>query len=78
MSEWQPISTAPKDGRLVLLFAGNAMMCAAYDFGDDEWIYAYTDVHREGAPGLFYCSYAINPSHWMPLPDPPTITKPEG
>ena len=76
---WQPIETAPKDGTSVLLWAswlddpviarysyqsGYAESCwegtfdgaAALESQGDTW----TDEHE-----------VINPTHWMPLPDPP-------
>ena len=62
MSDWQPISTAPKDGRriiastpsytepLILYWAKNNGLSAWHDWDLDP----YTDV-----------------THWQPLPDPP-------
>ena len=64
MSEWQPIETAPKEGREILgAFVGNG------------WI-AYSVVrwhkHRNGQTGNFkHMSGVWNPTHWMPLPEPP-------
>lgn len=66
---WLPIESAPKDGTKVLLFPFHV---ASWDFGDEAWIYAVTSVDIPDAPpGTFFCSYAQNPTHWMPLPDPP-------
>ena len=61
---WQPISTAPKDGaEIIVVVDGNvgaAMWCIiahgflwSWDHG-----YGYGDT--------------ISPTHWMPLPEPPT------
>lgn len=80
--EWQPISTAPKDGTWILLTGGEFVK---YDWnGDTEpdvvsgqytnklnggldchwrWQFAWLD-------GGFYGEY-MNPTHWMPLPEPP-------
>lgn len=78
MSEWQPIETAPKDGTRVLVYgtyqwedyldrqqtgAVTAYYIAA-DFWDDEdigWVLISTNPYRDRA----------QPTHWMPLPEPP-------
>lgn len=69
MSEWQPISTAPKSGAFLVygpsvdptgvLF--NANMRTAMHIGD-EWI-GHGDYFK------------IKPTHWMPLPTPPVDAK---
>ena len=60
MSEWQPISTAPKDGEWILLYEErddeHAIECGFFDCGD--W---YGPDHI----------YTIYPTHWQPLPEPP-------
>lgn len=64
MSTWQPIETAPKDGRLLLVFdrSGRGSMVAWYDLG--SW-----QSHELDSPwGGNYCP---TPTHWMPLPEPP-------
>lgn len=74
MSEWQDISTAPKDGSSVLCFIplggasgriGHRVLVLRWDTddgddGDAEWL---TDVF----PFL-----PFEPTHWMPLPAKPT------
>lgn len=56
-SQWQPIETAPRDGKRVLAY------CAPYGAGSahfsDKWHLDFC-VNREAAP-----------THWMPLPPPP-------
>ena len=66
VSEWQPIETAPKDGRriiaatpsytepLILYWMKNNGLAAWWDWDLDS----YTDV-----------------THWQPLPDPPVNTQ---
>jgi hypothetical protein len=72
MTDWQPIETAPKQ-KVILLWAltdtdtGNWKMAAGYwmpGYGDEpgEWTW---DGHR-------LKSYDAQPTHWMPLPEPPT------
>lgn len=57
--DWQPISTAPKDGAELLLWTGVKQIVGFYfedDFG--EWVGLYTGRQ-------------IFPTHWQPLPPPP-------
>ena len=76
MNEWQPIATAPKDGREVLLLverrAGvrHGMLVGHYMPGG----YCIED-HPAIDEGWYFWSgsmfdYAAKPTHWMPLPDP--------
>jgi hypothetical protein len=71
--DWQPIETAPKDGRQVLLFSPGSIPEVVVgkwetyegDPGEAWWAYAETalsDLFGEVDP---------EPSHWMPLPPPP-------
>lgn len=61
MSEWQPIETAPKDGTYVLLWAAQESECPMVGyFGVRRWELAHNDTEP------------FTPSHWMPLPEPPT------
>ena len=58
---WQPIETAPKDGTRILAY------CAGGDWQD----VIYWEASWQGAP--FWCSdrTKTDPTHWMPLPEPP-------
>lgn len=65
--EWRPIDTAPTDGTDVLIFAPQfseqfvAFYGRAAD-GDCRWVFGR-------AQGM---SLVVkNPTHWMPLPEPP-------
>lgn len=65
MSEWRDIATAPRDGTWVLIAAVDLHPCDAQwardDFGDNEgWF---------DAAGFF----STQPTHWQPLPEPPSI-----
>ncbi len=71
--EWQPISTAPKDGTQVLAFARGDHMPEFY--GVAQWAEANPDFPRTVA-GWFW-PYAIRPTHWMPLPPAPTRHDPQ-
>lgn len=66
MSEWQPISTAPKDGTDILLgmyrpeFVDPIVMNSCWLDREERgghW------MDWDGCP---------TPTHWMPLPEPPT------
>lgn len=57
--QWQPIETAPKDGTHVLLHEPNGFSGVAGLCHFGMWLYF---------PGL----EPIYPTHWMPLPAPPT------
>jgi hypothetical protein len=68
---WQPIATAPKTVREVLVWNGS-----------DIWISGRTEG-RKGSDGMpttgadwFIGVYRYYPTHWMPLPPPPALTTP--
>lgn len=76
MTDWRPIETAPKDGTLILvagpkmgvMFDATAITVVAW--GGFEWKpmvggwQAYEDSLEDAQP-----------THWMPLPDPPVRTE---
>jgi hypothetical protein len=53
---WQPIETAPKDQRDVLVLSGGFIMIAYFD--NDTW-WAMNGFGLDDV------------THWMPLPEPP-------
>jgi hypothetical protein len=81
--QWQPIETAPKDGTDIILMApgrvtighwttedecrvdvgdcGGECRCREYDYTDPSWI---------SWDGGFTLEHP--PTHWMPLPNPPS------
>ena len=66
-NQWQPIETAPRDGRRFLLSTKHAsewqgMFVAYWNKSEEEWF--FTPEH-----------YVGNPTHWMPLPQPPDMDK---
>lgn len=64
---WQPIETAPKDGRMVLLYPSRCW-CDEDDRG--EVAYWDADFSEWVGIGPIAEDYT-GPTHWMPLPDPP-------
>ena len=75
-SEWQPIETAPKDGTLLLLImvGFEPAVGAYYSHG---WDYQTEDCFAEYDHWLAYLENrgVWKPTHWMPLPTPPTNPK---
>lgn len=63
LTGWQPIATAPKDGTFRLVYA-NGVVCKAL-----RWIVDGED--RGWFQDGVWCD-RINPTHWMPLPLPPS------
>ena len=79
-SPWQPIETAPKDGSMVLLLEFTNLD----DYNTQVSVGLWTDLHAghvvndemvwaDWAAGLNEDDEwsALNPTHWMPLPEPP-------
>lgn len=67
---WQPIETAPKDGTEILIvgvypdgMAGN-VEAGFFDHDSGYWAGTYYD-------GYGYTYNNPEPTHWMPLPEPP-------
>lgn len=67
MSGWQPIETAPRDGtRLLLWWNERAMISFWADrVGFKGWQPVSGEVLNVGNRAMW------NPTHWMPLPEPP-------
>lgn len=73
MSEWYPIETAPMDGTSVLGFIPEndkhfrAITVVSYTKHNHIPIYGWVYLSRLDGEELEGC----NPTHWMPLPEPP-------
>lgn len=63
MGEWQPIETAPRDGRVILAgyWRDEGWWSDLYDATPDEFAADDHGFTRDLAPL----------THWMPLPEPP-------
>ena len=79
--EWQPIETAPKDGQVILVvsnFGGNfhPYVGIAHWEGDckdnDLWRAGMPDEWRDAEGRGDEILGFHKPTHWMPLPKPPT------
>lgn len=71
MSEWQPIETAPKDGSSVLLWSEAwdmswGVVIGSYDAG--AWVTSEGQTADDDEDEFG----SIAPTHWMPLPPPPS------
>jgi hypothetical protein len=63
MSEWQPIETAPKDGRFLVFLSDGAVEVAKRIPNSKTMVIG----------GAFSFDRSEKPTHWMPLPEPPHI-----
>lgn len=57
--EWQPIETAPKQGRMILCWDGSHINKGYHSARG--WCVAHNSNYKGG----------FKPTHWTPLPDPP-------
>ena len=75
MTTWQPIETAPKDGARVLLWTtteGDAVLTEyLIDVGAENPIRTAQVGFYCDESGQWQLEVVGNPTHWMPLPDPP-------
>jgi hypothetical protein len=58
--DWQAIETAPRDGTEILLFARGQRN------DDYRGVGQWSEQRKD-----WFWSFAIRPTHWMPLPEPP-------
>ena len=78
MSKWQPIETAPKDGTKILVYKNKIR------FGSNEYDHFYfgLNVYDHYIEIAYWTDYGCkidafaplfdkDPTHWMPLPEPP-------
>jgi hypothetical protein len=64
-NEWQPIETAPKDREEILVGVQSDQhffRYVAYWTGDAWTVWGDMDATR-----------SVKPTHWMPLPSPPSV-----
>lgn len=73
--KWQPIETAPKDGTYILACVAGYIPEVAH-WQDDRKVFDFlsaSDMPNDQA-WIDYLDSGAKwvPTHWMPLPDPPT------
>jgi hypothetical protein len=75
MSEWQKIETAPKDGRLVIVWESADRVYSASWWSAERWADENGGEPDEYQEGWFTDDEdELGPFYWMPLPEPPEIT----
>ena len=74
MSEWQPIETAPKDGGDIILTDGNSSHVGRWcdsDLPEYPWRFLDSTYKLEDELNGWRAG-KYGPTHWQPLPKPPT------
>ena len=67
--QWQPIETAPKDGTWILVYKPFNL----YGFDDSKWfVDKYIVRWADECWNISMEDKVAYPTHWMPLPKPPT------
>jgi hypothetical protein len=74
MSEWLPIETAPQDGTHILVYLDEEMLGSRV---------VNAALRGEGTNGIstigsLFAFDAPKPTHWMPLPEPPSEDETDG
>ncbi len=68
MSEWKPIETAPREGDEILIARH-----VQYRERGDVWVMHVAWYDRRAAKWCtLHAPNLVDPTHWQPLPDPPT------
>lgn len=64
--DWHPIETAPKDGTRVIAYSLGLV-------GTSRWADRFAAQYGDTAAGWYseQLDRRHNPTHWMPLPEPP-------
>ena len=69
MDKWQPINTAPRDGRTILAYLpANAGLPTRQDVVAVCWAAGWTTAYSSAC-------LDIEPTYWMPLPAPPGVAE---
>jgi hypothetical protein len=68
---WRPIETAPRDGSRMLFFTGVSWV-GYYRTGREPGAPPDAEWGKPGWTRLGFCDVGLNPTHWQPLPPPPT------
>ena len=77
---WRDISSAPKDGSLILITGGMRVYPAMWDSGSKDWaLFDVLQINDDIIPetiikkkkAIFASMRAEDATAWMPLPEPP-------
>jgi len=66
MTKWQPIETAPRDGTVFL--GSYCELCPPVIY---KWVGLFGHFTGQTKPFLYSATDYPQPTHWMPLPEPP-------
>lgn len=70
---WQPIETAPRCVEVIVFAPSENPAVSTAELDAREWTYSRAGQY---APiDDFYGDGPLHPTHWMPLPEPPTPSK---
>ena len=71
MSDWKPIETAPKDGTIIIAYSPHDGRVRTMQFDSHE--YRKRPQPHWRATNNFGIMWDMErqPTHWMPLPEPP-------
>ena len=64
--EWQKIETAPRNTQEMYVVRGFNVDMGGYYYTTDPWCVWHNDID-----GFVRWPHSFEPTHWMPLPDPP-------
>ena len=76
MGEWKTIDSAPKDGTSILLWCPYADKSGTIVVGE-FWVRAWASSDWKIDYSTMVILDAPDPTHWMPLPEPPEADQPE-
>ncbi|MDT6962883.1 hypothetical protein QTN24_15390 [Cupriavidus sp. SZY C1] len=81
---WQPIATAPKDGTNIIVTNGSSV-AQGWWCSEEPYVREQRDLtgawidqqESDGFEGWLDCDGGMqpDPTHWMPLPQPPAMQK---
>lgn len=72
--QWKPIETAPNDGTEILAWADDVVI-VSYRYDENDRKKQRGKLWLDNSYDDFSCGLAsvpYDPTHWMPLPEPPT------
>lgn len=77
---WQPIETAPKSDDIckpikVLVYGIRDGELSGWDDEPTVWKAYWCDGSWYVSGGDYYAAWVRSPTHWMPLPEPPNVSR---
>jgi hypothetical protein len=75
---WQPIETAPRDGREIILGSVYGFTCAGFWSDTPNYWSDYGWFEESDRAACDATRKPFAPTHWQPLPEPPTAPEHRG